>query len=614
MPTALSTINASPVVGVRDLFLELLRTPDGSAEELSADLASREFYISLCSLTLRLGQGRNAYGPLIKQEGATSTTLKAFADLEFEYLQERLSELTNVQVRARLLDVMWCIAPKRVEVGSLIGLLIEAASGLASVSKHTSAIETLGRAIDLLKMARMGAVWSPSAIQVADFILRSGLDSGNLTTATRSAALLARCNDVMLQDKWSTLVEALFSSADSNPTQFNDVFSSLYRIVSLPHAEDMELRQRAALTFETLAERAKDSARATFFRSGIHACRNAPALQEIEARLIAKLEADSFRDLFHLRTFSHEIDLQPVVADTLMRLKDLPFGAFVFGLCAMVRVAPTQRERERAQKHLSDFALQAAMHMTQVDDGGRTVFRAPGVFGTQEEYDARVRYQMSQSGSLSRSVTTAGVLRPALHFARFSYLVPDEAIAAIAGASAFVKASRRDIFADGLIAFFAQDFIAASRILIPEIEAGIRHVLDLRGVNTYDLDENEVFVAQGLGAMLARHASPLEALLSADWLFLLEDLLVYPGGASLRNVVAHGFEGHNGWDADSIFGSFIAFQLCCGFIPQSARSDLANILDEAVEGRFDFPPEAAAVSTDNTDTDHGEADDSLAEL
>jgi Domain of unknown function (DUF4209) len=94
----------------------------------------------------------------------------------------------------------------------------------------------------------------------------------------------------------------------------------------------------------------------------------------------------------------------------------------------------------------------------------------------------------------------------------------------------------------GLVAGLGGDFVTATHLLVPQIEAGLRHLLQLHGMVTSGLSSVGVQDEASLNTLLEdeEYAQPLEGILGKETVYELRGLLVDRAGANVRNDMAHG--------------------------------------------------------------------------
>ncbi|MEO7701897.1 MAG: DUF4209 domain-containing protein [Opitutus sp.] len=102
----------------------------------------------------------------------------------------------------------------------------------------------------------------------------------------------------------------------------------------------------------------------------------------------------------------------------------------------------------------------------------------------------------------------------------------------------FVPAGHEGIYLHGIQAGFFGDWLSAMHLLVPQIEASIRHVLNLRGVITSTLDGEGLQQERDLNQLL--WIKEIEEVFGQDVLFDLRGILIERFGHNLRNELAHG--------------------------------------------------------------------------
>ena len=109
----------------------------------------------------------------------------------------------------------------------------------------------------------------------------------------------------------------------------------------------------------------------------------------------------------------------------------------------------------------------------------------------------------------------------------------------------FIPPGHAGIFERGLQAGFYGDWLVAMHLLIPQIEASIRHVLQHEGVVTSTLESDGTQKEWDLNILLWK--PEVEQILGLDILFDLRGILTEKFGHNLRNDLAHGLLPEGGY-------------------------------------------------------------------
>ena len=136
------------------------------------------------------------------------------------------------------------------------------------------------------------------------------------------------------------------------------------------------------------------------------------------------------------------------------------------------------------------------------------------------------------------------------------------ALSAIVYANPFVPQGREKIFARGLAAGFNHDWLIATHLLIPQLEAAVRSVFNGLGIITSNLESDATQEERQLRWLL--YHEQMEKTFGAARAFNLRALLVERFGANLRNDIAHGLLPERAFYTPAIvYFWWLVLQLCC---------------------------------------------------
>ncbi|MCO5949842.1 DUF4209 domain-containing protein [Mucilaginibacter flavidus] len=140
-----------------------------------------------------------------------------------------------------------------------------------------------------------------------------------------------------------------------------------------------------------------------------------------------------------------------------------------------------------------------------------------------------------KDAAMTRDIHCKMLLRPAYDKFSDKYAISEAEVFWLIEHSKFIPPGRLDIYTHGLYHGFCGNFAVAVHLLVPQIENGLRHVLQTYGVITIKLTE-EIQTENSL----AFYFNHLKGILHEDLLFDLEGLLNESFGNNIRNLVAHG--------------------------------------------------------------------------
>lgn len=140
-----------------------------------------------------------------------------------------------------------------------------------------------------------------------------------------------------------------------------------------------------------------------------------------------------------------------------------------------------------------------------------------------------------KDAALTREVICKKILKPS--FDKFSekFSISEAEVFWLISDSSFIPEERKDMYAHGLYHGFCGNFAVAVHLLLPQIENGLKVLLERHDKITHKIME-EIQTANGL----TTYFSHLQDVLHEDLIFDLEGLLNESFGENIRNLVAHG--------------------------------------------------------------------------
>ncbi|MXX75945.1 MAG: DUF4209 domain-containing protein [Holophagales bacterium] len=223
-------------------------------------------------------------------------------------------------------------------------------------------------------------------------------------------------------------------------------------------------------------------------------------------------------------------------------------------LSNLVDWSNAHESRDRAIEILRKHPIPAMLFpAVTMNRDGRVVAKSPpahlGDTLTKSDETA-IRDRMLQEYGIHAALVTQGTILPALEVLRFEHRIREIEFIELASQAAIVPPGRSVLFGKALFAGYDGDFATALHLLSPQIENMVRFHLNRAGVETTHLDDKGIQVEKGLSSLLSLPRS--SEVLGSDVKFELELLFTQPGGANLRNSVAHGLLS----DAETAFGVY----------------------------------------------------------
>ena len=506
---------------------------------------------AFASMELKPRDADEPFGPLAVIGGSRTATVDDFATEQLQALNEALPSLSDAELRARIADVIW-LRLRDHNAGRLaVEAYLESASRLEDPEKWTAAADRITRALQVAASLGRKAGCYRKVIEHIENVLAKYKGEDPLFLSV-------------------TLMELLLDYGEGDPgtyaplalklAQRSDAAGDYYRARmrweiaarwfnrAKDDAGERDCRRRFAETFVREAERAV-AGDSPSYTMGAHHLQGAIAayrrvsdtrarVEELHHLLLTYQE----RSVRELKPIGASIDISEMVdvAVRSVRGKSLQDALIAF---ALVASSPRVDDlKKRVEESVARFPLQHLFQHVLLSEKGKVTAKKAGVSrGEQGDEDA-LRQQMFEDAKQHQALVAQGAIEPCRHALNEEHRFTRATFTMLGLASPLVPPGREDIWARGLMAGMSGDYLVAAHILVPQIEHGVRWLLQQRGMITSGLDQDGIQEEFDLNRILrsSDHVAALEAALGRDAVFDLRGLLVERTGSNLRNMVAHG--------------------------------------------------------------------------
>ncbi|QDE34846.1 DUF4209 domain-containing protein [Microbacterium foliorum] len=518
--------------------------------------ASPEFGIlaKVTSMMLtRDGADRARFQPLGEFAGASTFTTAHITREEITLLKS--VKTANVAVTARVHDVLWEFTEGKERIEH-VHVAIDAYLELASIVDWRNADDFLHRALEL--STRFQGSDKGERIARVRAVARASLDAG----ASSPGELLTLCELLRVSrpssdDRDVVVVNINTARRDATAAREHGLERNLIRELQLWEENDdskQDLTAEVADLWVAEADaRLEAPARsafvaASFLESAVQVLRSIPRkhrerlsverrIAELRSR-IAELGEEAVDAMTEFT--SPELSLAEYAEAARRAVTGVGAGEALLRLAQVASLTTEAAERELAEQIL-DSTLMLMLPTTSLTHDGRVADKA-----TAEE---AVERQMGELAHTRRSIAVLGQILPALRIARAEHSLSKSDFVQLAFDSAIVPSGQEQLFASGLYAGWNMDLDAAVHILVPRMEALVRHHLKGAGVLTTHLDRDGIDDEIALPALLDKPEAA--DVFGADLIYELRTVFAGRFGANLRHNVAHGLV------VDSMRGSVV---------------------------------------------------------
>ena len=200
-----------------------------------------------------------------------------------------------------------------------------------------------------------------------------------------------------------------------------------------------------------------------------------------------------------------------------------------------------EKLRESVIEQIRDYPMQSLFPRTLMSRDGRVIAKRPGISlgATPSDDDERViQSKMVENYCIHIDLAVRSYIWPAHEVLLQEHGLQEIYFVNLAKQSPVVPIGRELLFGKALFAGYDRDFVTALHILVPQIEHMVRCHLKQAGVQTTNIDGNDIEHEKGLSSLM--DLPQAEEIFGEDLSFEIRALFCDPFGPNLRNELAHG--------------------------------------------------------------------------
>jgi hypothetical protein len=554
---------------LRVAFAEDCREPERSSLGLLGVVASAH---------LNASDPTEAFGEMAITVDGRTASIDDLTEAQLDALHAWLPSLDDVELKARVGDVLWLRRRDHVSARVAVEAYTESARQLEDPEKWHATTDRLSRALRLAaQLGRNGDLYGTVLVRVEEVLAKyNGEDRLFLSTTLMELLLDVGEGDPAI---YAPLAQKLAERAEATGSG-DDLFRSrprweLVRRWRLRAKDDDGAREallRHAGTYVLEADRIVGRESPSYLlashslQCAINILRKVgdtrAQVEEVHRRLLDYQQ----RALKEFRPIGTTINIADMVEASTNALKGKTLRDAIVAF-ALVASSPAITElRRRVEEDLVRFPLRGLFAESFLTSAGKTTARTPpaGLRGEDRSEEA-IRHRMFGNAKLYHLLTVRGAIAPCTQLLSEEHAFQQSTFLALATASAFVPPGRELTFARGLLAGVTGDFLVAGHLLVPQVEHAIRWILSERGVLVSGIDDDGIQDEYDLNRLLRspEHFWALAETLGQDTVFDLRGLLVERTGSNLRNMVAHGLLGPEQFNTiEVVYFWWLTLRLC----------------------------------------------------
>lgn len=534
---------------------------------------------SLLSMFMRDEDPNNPFGPMFVFNTGRSANISDFRHHQ-DVVRFLADNARHPLIKARCADIYWLFRRSEREYAQM------------AISGYLEAVDRVGNSsVDLDFAADQGRLhpdvkkYVARALQVANGLRKQKPDISALHAICKSLfkealvrgeahAVLAYGKlclqyDVFNPGELARAIEKFVSGKCDTSDSHLRVEAWRLAASCHHHARDETERYRCqSEAAEELARHALEGASsamvsASFLMDAVRQLQGIPGKRERRAQLKEKLLQVQSSVGEEMSTFSHEIDLREVIEDTNGKFSDHSLFDQLMAF-AVLDLSPDPDElNAKAKEMIRGHPLSSLFPAVILDREGKVIEKAEGGISVGEISDSATSHQIEQTDHLRRHLIVSGMIEPARRVIAASHIVEGEKLTHLFKLAFFVPPDLVYTFSQGVARFFQGDFTSALYILVPLLEASVKHVLKQSGVDVSNFDDATVTQEdKNIGSLFSSMRSDIEKTFTASIAANIERVFLLKFGPHIRHSVAHGLlSDGDPFRSDAIYACYLIIHL-----------------------------------------------------
>lgn len=524
----------------------------------------------------------NPYRPMFQLvDGRRTFMLDDLTESDLTTLKDVLEEIDDPEFRARVGDILWVCRKDYKAAQVAIRAFVESAKRFENDDVWPYCVERLNRALQLAATLGFGKALHLEVVSEVEAAITRH------EARPSSGALCARLMRLLLIQGqgapavYGGLAERLARSYLAtkewlHAEEYWEIAEHWYR--KKGKAEDEQrCKLEGAETLIAKAEENLTSASPSFgfaahwMGQGVEALRQAKAdpnrIAEVHTRFL-DLQRSALSEMKAVEIGYDDIagihDAEAKAAERSQTLvRGLSFGEALRRFAFITRPTVVDELRTQVEENSKKFISTQLFGTVAVDLAGKVTDTAPPASGDSGEvYDEAIRKQMYQNAArINWPMGTIWQIEPARLTIIEEHPVRLLDLSILVSNNPFIPEGHEGIYARGIQAGFHGDWLVAMHLLVPQLEASVRQVLQQHGIITSKLEADGTQDERDLGWLLTH--PKMEEIFDKDISFDLRGILIERFGHNLRNVLAHGLVPEGGfYQPAAVYLWWLTIRLC----------------------------------------------------
>jgi hypothetical protein len=476
------------------------------------------------------------------------------SDQQLDVLAEIAPGISDPEMRSRIADLLWMRRHSYPMVKLAIEAYIEIARQSEDPENWLEWVQRIERAFRLASSIdrKQRGIFAEVIGYVEDIIERFRNDNGLLLEKLMGLLQEHGLGNVK---KYISLTQEVISRVEEAHMWYKarPYWDLLAKWYTMERNEEAALAAKLA-SAETFVKEAEDALHrpspsymvaSAHLEDAIHAFRNTGGtslrVDQLHKQLLT-FQQESLKEYKRI-----EVPLNATVTSATeewakSQVKQRKLALAVFKLAFITSSYGIKELRSQVENLAEAAPLQFLITAQLVTAAGKTKERSTSPFPSDSEgREAALREKMFDYARMHQGLTAQIIVEPVREQIISEHHIQHDDLLPFLERNPFVPSGREAIYARGLAAGFAGDFLIATHLLVPQVENSLRYLLAQQGQLVSNLTSPGGIQDEfSLNKLFEEHQTELTDILGASLVFDLEGLLVQRFGSNLRNEVSHG--------------------------------------------------------------------------
>lgn len=501
----------------------------------------------------------NPYDPLWRNsDGSRSLMAEDLTDSDLDALSGILDDIKDPEFRARVADILWECRRDHKAAQKAARAFLESAERLKTDDLWPPYTERLERAAHVAAKLGFGKGLHQEVLNVVEAAVRefeNNLKSGLLCVRLMMIALAHGASDT---GRYAALAERL--ARDFEAAGNYEFAEHYWHCAESWHREaknEAEVQRCQIAAAECLIAKGEKGIEmknlgfgfaAHWMGRGLEGLRQARGdvarIKEVHVRFL-ELQRQALSELspmgFDPQKFPGFVEAEKQLQEgAIAHMRGYGFEEAVARLAHVSAPTNTTTLKKQIEDQADGLIFDKLVSTVALDHTGKVAdTMAPVGFGpTGIEEDAMRKKMVQQAKQILWQMQVDWKIEPARMTIVSEHGIRRRDLVFLVTGNAFIPQGHEGIYLRGLQAGFFGDWLTAMHLLIPQIEASLRHVLQQHGIVTSTLEADGTQKERDLNQLL--WMPKIEKIFGPEVAFDLRGILIERFGFNMRNESAHG--------------------------------------------------------------------------